>query len=158
MKGQIWIKGEWVLSGDNSRSKMEYTKQKDYSEENHGHMINTLKEIILKRDSERIHETKPIKDEPAQIEMSQGVHFQPEDVQIEDVEVKNDEVENANPEHTEIENTLKEQNESVTDVKADQDPLIQAENIDQVMNEEKSNEEQVNKVEKEFLIEKDFSK
>lgn len=52
LKDKIWIKGEWVLSGDNQRSKMEYRKQKDFSDEIHGRMISTLKDLIKKRDEE----------------------------------------------------------------------------------------------------------
>ena len=53
LKDKIWIKGEWVLSGDNSRSKMEYIKNKDFWKETHGEMINILKQLVLKRDIEK---------------------------------------------------------------------------------------------------------
>ncbi|CAI2365661.1 unnamed protein product [Moneuplotes crassus] len=53
LKGNIWIKGEWVLSGDKSRSKMEYTKNKNFSQEIHGQMIQALKQLIIKRDAEK---------------------------------------------------------------------------------------------------------
>ena len=53
LKNQIWIKGEWVLSGTAQRFKMEYQKQKDFSEEIHGHMIATIKEIIRKREEDK---------------------------------------------------------------------------------------------------------
>jgi hypothetical protein len=52
LQNQVWIKGEWVLSGTSQRFKMEYQKQKDFSEEIHGRMISTVKEIIRKRDEE----------------------------------------------------------------------------------------------------------
>jgi hypothetical protein len=52
IKGDIWIKGEWMLSGDNQRSRMEYKKSKDFSDETHGRMIITLKELIQKRDND----------------------------------------------------------------------------------------------------------
>lgn len=52
VKGDIWIKGEWMISGDSQRSRMEYRKSKNFEEETHGRMIVTLKELIQKRDND----------------------------------------------------------------------------------------------------------
>ena len=52
LQNQVWIKGEWVLSGSSQRFKMEYQKQKEFSEEIHGRMIATVRDIIKKRDEE----------------------------------------------------------------------------------------------------------
>jgi RNase H-fold protein (predicted Holliday junction resolvase) len=185
LKNQIWLKGEWVLSGDNSRSRMEYSKQKDFSEEIHGQMINTLKEIISKRESDKIIVGKPARDDNAQVDSvhpekvpsevhdSDSVHA--EDIgsgriQPESAGVENVQGENELKEQVKAENELKigdgsghenelEINPEIVD-KPDQETPNQPEieTKDQVMNDDNEHKELISKIDKEFLIEKDFSK
>jgi RNase H-fold protein (predicted Holliday junction resolvase) len=134
LKNQIWLKGEWVLSGDNSRSRMEYSKQKDFSEETHGQMINTLKDIISKRESDKIIVGKPVKDDNAQDDNAQDdntqvVHAQPEKVQneghssesvhAEDIGSERIQPEITGVENFQVDNELKEQNNAENELKID---------------------------------------
>jgi RNase H-fold protein (predicted Holliday junction resolvase) len=133
LKNQIWLKGEWVLSGDNSRSRMEYSKQKDFSEETHGQMINTLKEIISKRESDKIIVGKPVKDDNAQDDNGQDDNVQPEKVQneghvsesvhAEDIGSGHIQPDITGVENFQFENELNEQNKAENELKIDNESV-----------------------------------